>query len=213
LESQLPWLSQGDIFSDVPLLGISLNTTTGELDTRWDHGPALLITHGCAMDKASSRDRPTIKRLHFLPLAAVDIQDPTRRDILRRDSITPYEVLYIGQCGHLGEVFATLSEVYYLPASFFQPQLAEFSGHEQAQLEDRYLIATKGDSRIGRLDSEQVEKLKSKMMLYWTRRQPVDMGVARHNGALYYVGRLVKAPISRVAGMVRGPISRSKSKR
>jgi hypothetical protein len=100
------------------------------------------------------------------------VQDPTRRDILRRNDLQPYEVIYIGHCGGLGEVFATLSELYYLPTSYFAPQLEEFNGHPQAQQGDRYLIATNADSRIGRLDNNQVEKLKDKISAYWSRRLP-----------------------------------------
>lgn len=141
----------------------------------------MLITHGCAMDKANSRGRPTVRRLHFLPLAAVDFQDPERQRILRQNSVTPYEIIYLGNCGDLGELFATLSEIYYLPTAYFRPRLEEFPGHPEAQQGDRYLVATSADSRVGRLDSGQIEKLKDKTSAYWTRRVPVEGQTTRPN--------------------------------
>ncbi len=126
------------------------------------------------MDKANSRGRPTIKRLHFLPLIAVDVQDTERQRILRRNDLAPYETIYLGDFGNLGEVFAILSEQYYLPSAYFRPRLEEFPGHPQAQQGDRYLVATSADSRLGRLDGNQLEKLKDKTSAYWNRRLPPE---------------------------------------
>lgn len=163
----------------------------------------MLITHGCALDKANSRGRPTIKRLHFLPLAAVDVQDPTRQVVLRRDDLTPYEVIYLGNCGHLGEVFATLSEMYYLPSGYFQIQLEEFGGHPEAQQGERYLIATNDDSRVGRLEVEQVERLKDKISAYWSRRLPVDVPPTQPQGIMSRAGGYVDLAVTRIANILQ----------
>lgn len=155
------------------------------------------------MDKANSRGRSTIKRLHFLPLAAVDVQDPGRQEILRRDDLTPYEIIYLGECGDFGELFAVLSEVYYLPSAYFRPRLEEFAGHPQAQQGERYLVATNADSRMGRISSGQVERLKDKTAAYWNRRLPPEAPPAQSRDQSNHVGQFLQAAVTRVGHFFR----------
>lgn len=155
------------------------------------------------MDKANSRGRPTIKRLHFLPLVAVDVQDPGRQEILRRNDLTPYETIYLGEWGDLGELFAVLSEIYYLPSVYFRPRLEEFAGHPEARQGERYLVATNADSRMGRISGDQVEKLKDKSSAYWNRRLPPETPVAQSRDQSNHVGHFLQGAVTRVAHFFR----------
>jgi hypothetical protein len=157
------------------------------------------------MDKANSRGRPTISKLHFLPLTAVEVQDPQRQAILRRNDLTPYEVIYLGDCGDLGEVFATLSQIYYLPSIYFRPRLEEFAGHPEAQEGDRYLLATNADSRVGRLSADESEKLKDKISAYWNRRLPPDDPLVQSPDISNRSGRVLKATVTRITHFFRRP--------
>lgn len=157
------------------------------------------------MDKANSRGRPTIKRLHFLPLLAVDAQDPMRQSILRGNDLKPYESIYLGNCGNLGELFAILSELYYLPSTYFRPRLEEFAGHPEAQQGDRYLVVTNADSRVGRLSSDQVEKLKDKTSAYWNRRLPPEVPAVHPRDTSNRMEHFLETTASRVAHFFRRP--------
>jgi hypothetical protein len=169
----LPWLSQGDIFESVPLIFADGVTEAGEIRVEQRPVPALLITHGCVLDKATNSGVPAIKRLSFLPLTAVEAQDRGRQAALRKGGTAPYEVLYLGDCGPAGESFVVLSEVTYLPAAYFDPYLDPWTGHERAGVEDRYLTLGRNSARFGRVDDNVLNLLLDKMNLFWTRREAV----------------------------------------
>lgn len=174
MQEALPWLSQGDVFREVPILrpGLDLSAEVVEIDQ--SRGPALLITHGCTIDKASNSGRSTNKHLHFLPLISVAQQDPGRQDVLRRNELQPYDVLYLGDCGDpLEESFVSLGEVYYLPVAMFDTDLATWPDHAEAEEGIRYCTPRRNADRVGRLDDDQLELFLKKMNIFWTRRMQV----------------------------------------
>jgi hypothetical protein len=173
VDDPLPWFCQGDVLRSVPILTAVLNQAS-DVDVRIMRGPAVLLTHGCALDKANRRGRPTAKRLHFAPLVAVSVQDPGKQSVLRAAQLTPYEVMYLGECGEFGESFIVLSEVYSLPIEFFSPTVRAWEEHPAAIEGDAYLTPEKNGDRVGRLNEQQVALLLNKMTAYWTRRLPTE---------------------------------------
>ena len=169
--SHPPWLSQGDVFRDVQVV-TPARTSSGSLEIQVRHGPALLVTHDCVLDKRNRRDEPTAPLFHFLPLIAVDAQDRNKQAAIRRNELTPREVLYLGDCGELGESFVLLHEVYALPARLFNPYLDAFADHPDAQPGELHLAIRDGDSRIGCLAAAGIDMLRTKWSIFWTRLQP-----------------------------------------
>ena len=173
MREHLPWLSQGDIFTAVPIVTVGL-TTAGEIKADAAHGPAVLLDHDCALDKASRAGKPTIQTLHFAPLIAVSSQDDDRQRVLRESRLTPYEVMYLGECGWFGEAFIVLSHMYPLPTDFFAPRAIPWPDHPAAVAEERYCTPSRYDERIGKLDDDQLGMLHRKMNAFWTRLLPKD---------------------------------------
>jgi len=172
LEECLPWLCQGDIFRSVPVLTPRVLSDASVIAVSVEVGPALLVTHGCALDKAN-QGVPRIERLNFLPLLAVEASRPDRQSLLRRGKLQPFEAFYLGDTPEIGESYCVLSEIYALPASYFQPIMQSFEAHPQAPDDAQdYLMATKNDSRIGRLIESGLALLLDKFNAYWTRRLP-----------------------------------------
>lgn len=136
-------------------------------------GPALLLSHGCTMDKASNKGVMKIRRLFFLPISSIETLDGNAKGLLRKRTLEPPEAIHLGRLGILGEAYATLSEAYYLPAAFFAPQLSEFE-HPEAEAGKRHLQVLRGDTRIGRIDEQEVHLLLGKMNAFWTRRVAPD---------------------------------------
>lgn len=165
--SARPWLDQGDVFENVPILAPKVGED-GELSSDTSHGPALLMTHGCALDKTNRRGAVRILRLAFLPLRSVSYAPEDQRRELRRDLLNPSEVLYIPDAGRFGESYCILSEVYYLPAGAFGLRLVSFD-HPDAEEGSLHLEATVNGGRVGRLEVERVDLLKRKWIGYWTR--------------------------------------------
>lgn len=50
MRPHLPWLGQGDIFRAVPVIVVRL-VGAGNVEAEATTGPAVLLTHDCAMDK------------------------------------------------------------------------------------------------------------------------------------------------------------------
>lgn len=165
---QHPWLCQGDIFASVPILESDLNDET--IDVRVESGPAMLLTHGCALDKKTRAGVLKLERMHFLPLRSTQLLDQGRQDMLRSkpSEIAPSEAFYLGHVG-VTESHVLLSEPYYLPAAYFQPSLYELA-LEDGEAESR-MKANHGDTRIGRLTAAHLQLLLDKMNVYWTRRR------------------------------------------
>lgn len=172
MDDPLPWFCQGDILRSVPILTAVLGEAS-DVNFMILQGPAVLLTHGCALDKAR-KGRPTAKRLHFVPIVDVSVQDPGKQSALRSSGLTPYEVMYLGHCGDLNECFIVLSEIYSLPIGYFAPTLETWEGHPAARVGDTYLTPARNGARLGRLDDKQVALLLDKMNAYWTRRLPEE---------------------------------------
>lgn len=173
MQAHLPWFSQGDILERVPIISVDA-PIEGSLSVTSPLGPAVLLTHGCAMDKASRAGKPSIRTLHFAPLVAVSHQDPSRQRLLRAGGLTPYEVMHLGDCGPFGESFIVLSQMYALPTAYFVPTVIAWPDHPAALPDDRYCTPSANASRVGRLDDAQVDLLKRKMNAFWTRLLPKD---------------------------------------
>lgn len=173
MRTHLPWLSQGDIFTAVPVVTVAVRASGG-VEANFPTGPAVLLNHDCAMDKASKAGKPNIKTLHFCRLIAVSVQDDARKRTLRESGITPYEVMYLGECGSFGESFITISEMYPLPTDYFAPNAIEWPNHDQAASGDRYCTPSVNGDRIGRIDEDQVSMLRNKLNAFWTRLLPKE---------------------------------------
>lgn len=137
--------------------------------------PALLITHGCVLDKKTRSGALTIERLHFLQLQNVAAQDANKRALLRSKArtIEPSEVLYVGDVPGLGfEAFVVLSEPVTVPAQRFRPTLVDVPGDGGDVVDRRFAGDGGGHDRVARLSDRHVELLKDKMNAFWTRRTP-----------------------------------------
>jgi hypothetical protein len=170
LRDHLPWLCQGDIFAAAPVIDVILSSAN-ELQVSLPTGPAVLITHDCAMDKPNRSGRPRVERLQFVRLRAVDALPPEQRNSLRgsRTRLPPYEALHLGDIADLGESFILLSDPYYLPAAYFALSFEDYSQHPQAGPDARYITPSLHDTRLGCLDAEQVELLRRKLIAFWAR--------------------------------------------
>ena len=145
-------------------------STSGELNASCDQaGPAMLATHGCVLDKATGSGRSTIERLQFLPLLALGQQDRNRQALLRREQINPAEAMFVGTVPGIGDAFFLLSEIYWLPATWFDPELLLYEEHPDAEEGSRYLTARRNGDRLGRLEDERIDLLHQKMRAFWTR--------------------------------------------
>ncbi len=163
------WVSQGDIFSDVPLLSFENSALPTPMLSR---GPAMLITHGCALDKKTRTGQSTIQRLHFLPVRSLTIypSDQRRQLVASASKIQPFEVIYLGEIGEHGEVIAILSEPVTVPASFFALGLTLPEGSEEG--EERLTLMSDTETRIATLTNEHSRLLSLKLNAYWTRSVP-----------------------------------------
>lgn len=170
MKTVCPWVSQGDIFEAVPQC--RWEVAPGSLVVVTDVGPALLVTHGCQLDKRSRSGTPQIKNLQFLPLLDVEEADTNRQAVLRRDDLQPPEVMYLGEMPGGWEAYVGLSEMYTMPAAFFEPRLEVFAGDPRADAEDpNHLVLDAHDRRLGRLSGERLRCLYDKMALFWMRME------------------------------------------
>lgn len=111
LRDNLPWLCQGDIFGNAPIVDVGI-AASGEIQATIISGPAVLLTHDCDMDKPNRDGTPRAERLQFVRLRAVDVLPRDRQQTLRatRDRIAPYEVQYLGEISGFGESFILFSD-------------------------------------------------------------------------------------------------------
>lgn len=167
-----PWLSQGDIFASVPVLDISL--TLGSPVARLPVGPAILITHDCALDKKSNKGVSRLEDVTFLRLQNVAELPPERQGNLRGSAgrFQPYEAMYLGRVSDLGECYVMLTAPYTLPAQIFRPELREYDEGSSAGEPGVYLTPTDFDSRVAKLSADGLDLLRKKWMIQWTRMQP-----------------------------------------
>ena len=171
MEEPLPWLCQGDVFRDVPILDVDL-AGRSDLRPRLRQGPAVLLSHGCAIDKRRRNGDLQVERMQFASLRLVTELPNDRQGSLRAKAqeIAPFEVMYLGALEHIGEVYLTLSDPYYLPASYFELSVENYAEHPSADQSDpTHVRAAINDDRIARLDESQIELLHQKIIAFWTR--------------------------------------------
>ncbi len=173
MEAHRPWLAQGDIFRAVPVLEIEV-LPSGQAVASLPTGPAVLLTHDCAMDKAYSDGRPKYERLQFARLRATAGLPQERRANLQgsRGAVAPFEAMWLGEVGDLGESFLLLSDTYFLPVECFrllcvQYEEAAGNGPNTPRATPQVI-----DTRFARLSDDQLNLLRRKMLAYWTRLQP-----------------------------------------
>ncbi len=174
MDQAAPWLSQGDIFSSAPILDVVIDS--GVATAAMPMGPAVLLTHDCAMDKAKRDGRPRAEFLQFAALRSLaDALSTEQAGNLRRarDGVAPFDFLYIGPVGQLGESFLLLSDPYYLPMTYFDVMCREYEGQVAVDGSSELRAAAgQHDTRIGRLSADRVELLRRKMIAFWTRLDP-----------------------------------------
>jgi hypothetical protein len=172
----LPWLCQGDLFSHAPVVMTDLDES-GELRSSIDFGPALLLTHDCAMDKPGRDGKPRIDRLQFAAVRSVESVEERLRSQLdpTSDKVGPFEALALGEVAGVGDAFILLSDPYYVPAEYFQLSMVDYSGHENAGDGSAHFASPSfRDTRIGRLTEERTNLLRRKMIAYWMRLAPAE---------------------------------------
>lgn len=169
------WLSQGDVFKELPYLraGVADSVAAAQLD----RGPALLVTHDCAIDKKNRRGHSTLEYLTFLPLqdvSALEAVEPSRaRDLrLHAERDQPYPVLYLGQVQDVGESYVMLSQPYTLPALLLRAELRDFNAAETRGAPDRRIVPGVWDTRVGTLTERALTLLRRKWNAHWTRTLP-----------------------------------------
>lgn len=174
MEDHLPWLRQGNVFADIPVVVFAdVDDALGDVTfARVDHGLALLITDNCQMDKRTSKaGAPKIRRLQFAPLRPIEPLGHDRITRLRNLEISPPEAVYVGTpSGTDEETYASLSEVYTLPASYFDPRIESFEGHEAedpSESNHDHVVPGATDCRIGTLDADQRNAMREKMRAFW----------------------------------------------
>jgi len=171
VRAHLPWLAQGDIFRDAPVVDVTV-AEGSRVEVASRLGPTVLLTHDCAMDKPNSRGEPRVERFQFARLRSIDSLSGDLQRSLRgsSNSLGPFEVLYLGQISDLGESFILLSDPYYLPAAYFALRFVDYTGHPDADANNAlYATPSAHDTRLGRLDQSQIELLRAKMLAFWAR--------------------------------------------
>lgn len=160
------WLSQGDIFSSVPLADVGLRDDHG-LHLTQSNGPAVLVTHDCVLDKRN-KGGLTIERIYVLPLLTTTRLDEDLLSTLRgsRGKLKPYEAMYLGEVSDLGECYFVVSDPKLIPAGYFDLTVTDL-GHGDLRATPRY-----GGARLGKLCDDDVHLLRLKWAVYWTRMLP-----------------------------------------
>ena len=163
------WLAQGDIFERLLFVraGVADSTATSALD----HSPALLISHGCAIDKKSSGGRSRLEYLSFLPLQSVTALPRERQENLRRSDgqLRPYEAMYLGDVPSVGESYVLLTQPYTLPASLLRTELREFTAEETGEEAGSRVVATMWETRVACLSDNALDLFTRKWIAQWTR--------------------------------------------
>jgi len=175
MRPHLPWLGQGDIFRAVPVIVVRL-VGAGNVEAEATTGPAVLLTHDCAMDKPDKvTGSPRVERLQFARLRSIDALPPDQRRSLRQGAHKdgPFDILYLDGVGEFGECFFLLNDPFYLPAAYFRLLLTTHPEHVEAESpEAHYTTPRANDTRFGRIDEPQLVLMRRKMVAYWTRFKP-----------------------------------------
>lgn len=167
-----PWLSQGDIFRLVPIVlaGVSKAVATASLQT----GPAMLVSHGCAIDKKSKSGKSVVEYLSFLPLQSVQaLERGTAGDLRgRAGELQPYNALYLGDVTDIGESYVDLTQPYTLPALLLRTELQPFTDAETGEGDDERVVATMHETRVAALTHDALKLFWRKWSIQWTRVDP-----------------------------------------
>jgi hypothetical protein len=175
----LPWVCQGDLLVSAPQLALAMEG--GRLKVSGAHGPALVFTHDCALDKRRGQGSPSIERVQLLPVRDVESQDANRQKLLRDNNVRPYEALYLGSLGDW-EGFVALGELYTVPAGYFEPELRPFPGHPEDPDEEPHLVFGRHGDRLGRIELDQLALLYEKVLAFWLRRAPDESSATPPGG-------------------------------
>lgn len=164
----LPWLEQGDIFARIPLFEPIL--ADGQIRASFLEGPALLLTHGCSMDKPDREPgQPRLVHLQFVRLRSMRVLSADIQRRLRRRELGPFDALHVGEPPNLPESFVTLNDPFFLPFGYFEPSLQSFPTHPARRDDGLVAVPTINDTRVGRLDNLDVDLLHRKIIASWTR--------------------------------------------
>jgi hypothetical protein len=159
------WLCQGDLFLRAPLV-LTQSDDDGAGHVEFVLAPALLASHGCALDKTNRRGVMQATEVTFLPLRQVAALEGNRQAIVRNNNVTPYDFLYVGNLGgDLGESYVNLNSASTFSLDYFAPQLRVFEGDPEG-----HLVATRHDDRMGTLALGQLSLFLDKWNVHWTRR-------------------------------------------
>ena len=148
------------------------SAATAELD----HSPAMLISHGCSIDKKDGRGRSKLEYLTFVPLQNVALLPPDRATNLRASlgQVKPYEAMYLGEVPRIGECYVMLTRPYTLPAALLQAELRDFTAEETGEAPDARLVAGVWDTRVGCLSAGAVDLFQRKWVAQWARMLPPE---------------------------------------
>lgn len=174
MEANAAWLCQGDVFSAAPVLDLG-SDASGALTATLLTGPAVLLTHDCAMDKSYPDGSLRAERLQFARLRSIQGLTADRAGNLRgtRLAVEPSEALWLGEVEGHGECFIYLSDPYFLPSAYFEPTCVQYEVTEADGSPSRPRATPRAhDTRFGRLDPEQIDLLRRKMIAFWTRSKP-----------------------------------------
>jgi hypothetical protein len=180
-----PWLNQGDIFRAVPIVraGVADAMATAGLQ----NGPAMLISHGCAIDKKNARGKSVLEYLTFVPIHDLGALDAGRAGQLREAAheLKPYKALYLGHLPGVGEGYVDLTEPYTIPAALLRPELKAFTAAETGEEDDERVVATMHQTRVAMLTPSGVTLFHRKWAIQWTRLDPLptDEAAVAEDGA------------------------------
>jgi hypothetical protein len=179
VETPKPWLCQGDVFSDVPLVVASYEN--GEVGFTATTGPALLISEDCQIDKRTSRaGKP--KPANFFQLVPVRAlsRNQLGSDLVRRlldGDRNPPALVYLDDVGG-NEALAVLSESFPLPSAYFELDVEDFTGdprHDPNDPDPVHVVARRpGLHRVAAMSEAERHLLQEKLAFYWTHAELRD---------------------------------------
>lgn len=174
MEDPKPWLCQGDVFQELPLVLASLGTSGVEFDTGTT-GVALLLTNACQLDKRRGDGTPSVSRLQFAPVHALADSGLSEGIIgqLRGGWLSPPDAVYIDDPGNGEPAIALLSEAFTIPATYFNLTVADFAGIAGSDPEDpHHAVARSHGDRARTMTEVERQLLHYKMSAFWTGTVP-----------------------------------------
>lgn len=175
LVEALPWLSQGDMFREVSLVVTEPGSPVGLSSPV---GPAMLMSHDCALDKRNRAGASTVSSVNFLPLFQVSLLDKGLSSELLRGQLMPYQAMYVGEVPSVGPSYVEFSRIYRLPPQYLDTELRTFDPPPHGEEAGEHLCASQNDTRVAKLSAPALDLLRSKWNAYWTRRQPAPRAEA-----------------------------------